>query len=78
MMRPTAQELAELARLVAATVPREIDCDAVLDRIGAYLVTLDQDRELSAQLMAVRQHLQVCPECREEFDALVRSSQLAK
>lgn len=72
-MDPTRDQLEDLARLVASTAPREIDCDAVLDRVAAYLETHDRDEGLPEELRAVRQHLTVCPQCREEFDALLRA-----
>ncbi len=72
-MEPTRDQLAELARLVASTAPREIDCEAVLDRVAAYLEAHDRDAQLPDELREVRQHLAVCPQCREEFDALVRA-----
>ena len=72
-MEPTRRQLVELARLVASTAPQEIDCDELLDRVAAYLETHDGGLELTGELAAVRQHLEVCPQCREEFDALVRA-----
>ena len=72
-MEPTPDQLAELARLVASTAPQEIDCDDVLDRVAAYLEAHHRDADLPDALREVRQHLEVCPQCREEFDALVQA-----
>lgn len=66
------EHLLEFLRVVMATAPEEIDCDELLDRVGAYLEAMGSDQPLPADLQAVSQHLEVCGECREEFDALVR------
>ncbi len=72
-MEPTREQLAALARQLAATAPEEIDCQAVLDRVAAYLEARRSDGGLPPELDAVRQHLEVCPPCLEEFQALVRA-----
>ena len=70
-MKPTGEQLRELLRLVAATESREIDCDEFLARVGAYLEGVKATGEPPAELRQVAQHLEICAECREEFDALV-------
>lgn len=72
-MKPTRQQMRELLRVVLATEPSEIDCDEFLVHVGAYLEALGPDDQPPAELRAVSQHLAVCAECREEFDALVRA-----
>lgn len=70
-MKPTREQLEELLRAIAVTEPREIDCEEFLDRVGAYLEGRDRDSEVPRELRLVAQHLDVCPQCREEFDALL-------
>lgn len=72
-MEPTRDQLAALARQLAATSPDEIDCEAVLDRVARYLEVTRAEKTLPPELEVVGQHLKVCPACFEEFDALVRS-----
>jgi len=72
-MEPTRQQLADLARQLAATMPSEIDCDATLERVAAYLEATRGGGELAPELRMVGQHLQVCPACHEEFEALLRA-----
>ncbi len=72
-MEPTREQLAALARQLAATAPEEIDCEAVLDHVAAYLEAKRSDVGLPPELDAVRQHIEVCPSCLEEFQALVRA-----
>ncbi len=72
-MEPTRDQLADLAKIVASTAADEIDCETVLDRVAAYLEVHHSDEELDTELDQVRQHLAICPQCREEFDALVKA-----
>ena len=62
--------LQQLVRSVERTIPNEIDCEEVLDRISSYLEAVQDKRIFGEELEAVRQHLSVCPECTEEFEAL--------
>ncbi len=68
---PTREQLRELLRVLAATEPQEIDCEELLARVGAYLEGVKPAGEPPAELRQVAQHLEICSECREEFDALV-------
>jgi hypothetical protein len=71
---PGTEQLLALARLVGATCDHEISCEVLLDRVAAYLETVDcGDARLPAALEEVRQHLAVCPECLEEFEALLKA-----
>ena len=70
-MKPTRAQLQELLRVVAATEPREIDCEEFLERVGALLEALEPGSEPPPELRLVSQHLEVCSECRADFEALV-------
>ncbi len=72
-MEPTREQLAALARQLASTALTEIDCEAVLDRVAAYLEATRSNVTLLPELEAVGQHLEVCPSCLEEFQALTRA-----
>ncbi len=71
-MKPTHEQLLELLRVVAATAPREIDCEEFLARVGPFLEGLERGSELPPELRPISQHLEICSECREEFEALVQ------
>ena len=75
-MRPNEEQLKKLAQLLDATVEHEIDCDEMLDRVAAYLKALTDKSALPDRLQQVAQHLSICPECREEFRALIRAEGL--
>lgn len=67
------ERLHELLRLVQATEPDELDCDEFLARVAPLLEVVAAEKDLPAELRPVAQHLSVCPECKEEFDALLRA-----
>jgi hypothetical protein len=73
-MSSTRQErLRALLRVVHATAPEELDCDQFLARVAPLLEAVAADAALAEELRPVAQHLTVCPECKEEFDALLRA-----
>lgn len=72
-MTASDPQLAALARLVADTAPAEIDCEAFLGRVAAYLDAATDHTRVASDLGPVTQHLRVCSECREEFAALLRA-----
>lgn len=66
----TTEHLTQLTHLLSATAAEEVDCDAVLDLLAAYLEH-SAEVELPPDLAAVDQHLRVCPDCYEEYQALL-------
>lgn len=72
-MTTLRRQLEALLDAVLHTEPDEIDCDGFLKGASALLEALAEDGgELPEDLAAVSRHLSVCPECREEFEALIR------
>lgn len=69
----TQDELRKLLELVDITQDDEIDCDELLARVGGYLERLGPDGTPPPGYEDVVQHLRVCPECFEEFEALYRA-----
>ncbi len=72
-MEPTREQMKELLRLVSATRSEEFDCDQFLSNVGAFLECTGKRGDLPPELEAVRQHLEVCPACQEEFELLVQA-----
>jgi len=69
----TRSQLQTLLRMIEATRQHEIDCDEFLHRAAPLLESIAAEQGLPDTLLPVAQHLTVCPECREEFDALLRT-----
>jgi hypothetical protein len=75
-MEPTREQLSALARQLAATAPHEIDCEVVLDRVASFVEATRSRDALAPELKEVAQHLEVCPSCLEEFQALLRALEM--
>lgn len=69
-MNLTPEQLRELARATLHTRPDEIGCDDWLARVGAYLELALAGRPIPDELRPVGEHLDLCPECAEEFEAM--------
>ncbi len=68
---PQEEKLAHLAQWIVETCPDECDCGEFLDHVAAYLEHHQAGTPLPPQLVTIEGHLKVCPECDEEFQALV-------
>lgn len=70
-MKINREQLLDLLRLVDATEAVEIDCEEFIGRVAEYL---DRMRVSTSHPVPgfedLLQHLKVCPECLEEFEAL--------
>lgn len=69
------RELLQLLDIVRNTQAAEIDCDECLMRVSEFAESQLAGKPVSETLAAVEQHLAICVECREEFDALRRAIQ---
>lgn len=67
------ERLRDLLRVIQATEPSEINCDEFLARAAPFLEAFRAGQDIPDELRQVAQHLSVCPECKEEFDAALRA-----
>jgi hypothetical protein len=67
------EDLRKLLELLEVTTDEEIDCQKFLNRVAGYIERLGPDGTPPPGYEDVIQHLRVCPECCEEFDALYRT-----
>lgn len=72
-MALTKTEIERLLGLIGRTEEVEIDCDQCLSLVAEYAEKALAGEPISAVLTAVEQHLAVCSECREEYEALQRA-----
>lgn len=71
-MNLSREDLSKLLQLIDVTALDEIDCSELLHRLAAYIERLGPDERAPLGFEDVVQHLCVCPECFEEFEALHR------
>jgi len=69
-MALSKKEINGLMRLVGLTKEEEINCEECLSRVAEFAEQQVAGKSLSEALKAVEQHLSVCGECREEYQAL--------
>lgn len=67
----TADQLRSLAGLVSETRPHELTCDEWVDRVAGFAEAVLAGTDPPAGAELVEQHVALCPECREEFEALM-------
>ncbi|MEE4378129.1 MAG: hypothetical protein V2J55_11560 [Candidatus Competibacteraceae bacterium] len=69
-MSLSKKEIDALLRLVNLTQDDEIDCEQCLSVVAEFAERELAGRSVPAGLEAVAQHLSICAECREEYEAL--------
>lgn len=60
-----------LLTLVATTSDDVLDCDGCFDHVSQFVETKLANRTLSESMQLVQQHLENCPCCQDEFEALL-------
>ena len=65
------EEMRELARYVLLTRPDEIGCDDWLGYAPRYAELLAGGQPAPEPIQKAAEHLDLCPECAEEFRALL-------
>ena len=69
-MKLTPTQLDDMVRLIGLTRPQEIDCDACAAELAEFAESKLAGRSLPEALQLVEHHLAICPDCREEYQAL--------
>lgn len=64
-------QLAQMARMVAATRPDEIGCDACYEQLDRFVDLHLAGKNAAEAMPLVQDHLDRCDDCREEFEALL-------
>jgi hypothetical protein len=57
---------------VAKTEQAEPDCDQVHQVVDVFAEAVAQGKDVSEMLPLVKLHLELCRDCREEYEALLR------
>jgi hypothetical protein len=71
MDRLILKEARDLFEAVLATRDVEIGCDDCLMQVASYCETELAGKEVPEALRLVREHLEICAECHEEYQALL-------
>jgi hypothetical protein len=63
---------------LSMTVPDELDCDGCFELIAEFADAEKRGVELSESMQLVRTHLQQCPCCAYEYEALIEAVMAAE
>ncbi|MEW5941517.1 MAG: hypothetical protein AB1750_17775 [Chloroflexota bacterium] len=69
--------MTQLLQSLARTEEREISCDDVFAVLDQFVEAVLRGENVLLLMPLVRQHLDMCPDCREEYEALLRMLQPA-
>ncbi len=65
-------KLKMMVRGVARTQEKEYSCDDVYHLLDEFTEAVVQGKDVARLMPLVQQHIEMCPDCREEFEALLR------
>jgi predicted anti-sigma-YlaC factor YlaD len=71
-MKIPTEQLKKMIEMVMKTKEIELSCDDVHDILDQYAELTLAGEDVSELLPLVHHHLEMCPDCREEFEALTR------
>ncbi len=66
------EQLEKLIRDALRTIDVELNCSSTFDLIDEYLDRLARGEDAATAMPLVSQHLELCPECEEEYRTLLR------
>ncbi len=66
------KQIRQILKHVARTLPMELTCDECMEELDRFAEMKLAGRSAEEALPLVAQHLTVCQDCREEFEALLR------
>lgn len=65
-------ELHKLMQMVETTQEVELSCDEVYEILDQYAEMVARGDDTAALMPLAEHHIEICADCKEEFDALVR------
>jgi hypothetical protein len=66
------EEFQKLLRMIENTKEVEFSCDDVYHLLDQYSEAVVQGKNAKELMPLVEHHINICPDCREEFEALLR------
>lgn len=68
----STQQIQKMLQMLEQTLETELSCDEVQDLLDQYTEMAVKGENVQNLLPLVHHHLQMCPDCREEYEALTR------
>jgi len=73
-----ATNLKKLVRSIIATRKYEIGCDDCFNELDCFVDMILNGKKASEAMPLVQHHLDMCLDCREEFEALLEAIQITQ
>ena len=70
-MSQSEDMMRKLVEQIALTKERELDCGEVFAVLDQYTEAIAAGEDVQEQFALVIQHLELCPDCLEEYEALL-------
>ena len=70
--RLTGEQVGGIVKMLGLTRDREFNCSECLQHVSEFAECRLANTPLDEVIAHVEQHLALCPECREEFEALMK------
>lgn len=70
-MSLTKENIQTLVALIATAEPDQMSCDECFGQIGEFAEIALEGRPLSAGMTVIQRHLEQCPCCKDEYEALL-------
>lgn len=67
----TRDQVSTIVQMLGLTRDREFDCGECLQHVSEFAECQLADKPVDDVMESVEHHLALCPECREEFEALL-------
>ena len=68
--RLTSGQVGSIVKMLGLTTDREFNCSECLQHVSEFAECQLANKPLTEVIASVEQHLALCPECREEYEAL--------
>ena len=72
-MSLSVDQIQSLVGLIVTTEPDQASCDDCYGQIGEFAEISLEGRELSEGMASIQRHLEQCPCCRGEYEALLEA-----
>jgi hypothetical protein len=70
--RLTSEQVGSIVKMLGLTRDREFNCSECLQHVSEFAECQLANKPVDEIIASVEQHLALCPECREEYEALMK------
>ena len=71
-LRIDKDKFQQMLKVIEQTRPDELSCDEIANLLCQFSEVVQAGGNAASLMPLIEHHLQICPDCREEFEALMR------